>query len=112
MTMTKERKPTKDEIGGIVAGYERIGEAVKEAARAVQRNQLAELIREHLGSPPAGAYQRSHIDLRLDRDHAAFVNGLYHGLNAQDVRLASGKHVGSVNDAVRWLIEQCCKATK
>jgi hypothetical protein len=71
---------------------------------------LGERILENLGELQGG-YRRRHIDVKLDSGASEFVTRLFRGLNEGDARLASGRHVTSPADAVRWLLEQCIVAT-
>lgn len=50
--------------------------------------------------------KQTHLDVKLRGPAAGFVDRLKRGLNAQDARLADGKHVRSAGDAIRWLIDQ------
>lgn len=53
--------------------------------------------------PPG--YVPRYIEAKLGLEHARTFAGLKHGLNAIDARLASGKHVESNADVLRYLLD-------
>ena len=61
--------------------------------------------------PTEGYARRFHkVELGFDREQAAIFQRLYYGLNSRSTRLASGKHVESAADVVRYMLEQAAAA--
>jgi len=55
-------------------------------------------------------YLNTHVDARLDPDQRVALRRLYNALWQQHAHLASGRHVESAADAVRWLLEAVVEA--
>ncbi len=58
-----------------------------------------------------GAYMQRKVEARLSQDQRKGLKMLTMGLHHEHARLASGKHVDSPADAVRWLLEQIANET-
>jgi hypothetical protein len=65
-----------------------------------------------LAEPPTKGYARrfTKVELSFDHDQASIFQRLYYGLNSKSTRLATGKHVESAADVVRYLLEQAAAA--
>jgi hypothetical protein len=53
-----------------------------------------------------------HIDTRLSRQHSNVLRRIAAGADKSGARLASGRPVYNVTDALKWLLEQCDDAIK
>ena len=47
-----------------------------------------------------------HLNLRMTIGQAKTLRGIYQGLNEMHARKADGKHVDSMQDAVKWILDQ------
>ena len=54
----------------------------------------------------AGIYVTRHVDLQLSQEQAENMRRLFDWLNEGNARLKNGRHIDSVSDCVRWLLER------
>jgi len=85
---------------------------VKSELRDAAPAGLSVVIELPLGMIPTEGYARRFhkVELGFDREQAAIFQRLYYGLNSRSTRLASGKHVESAADVVRYMLEQAAAA--
>ena len=59
-----------------------------------------------------GKYVTRHIDVQLSPRQAQAARRLLDGLDSLHARLSNGRHVQSVGDVVRYLLEQAARAAE
>jgi hypothetical protein len=61
-----------------------------------------------------GGYKRRFhkVELRLSDDLAPAFRRLYYALHDRDTRLASGRHIDSASDVIRYILEQYDRASQ
>ncbi len=55
---------------------------------------------------PKGVYLQKHIDLRLNNRQQQAIRWMYEGLHSSGQKLANGRHVDSVPDVVRFILDR------
>ena len=74
--------------------------------KAEEKREETLTISLSLGEFDETAYAQQHVDVQLDRRQSVALKRLLAWLHSKHASLASGRHVETPPDAIRWLLEE------